>query len=103
MIKNNNVTKKFTNPSNKKYIFFLFVANASCTIETNRTPVAFLLKGRYCLACSIPLFFHSKTKMSMLKFQACIFINFQSPLFPISLSVKSFCSKYIEKTQKALG
>ena len=30
-------TKKFTNTNNKKYIFFLFVANASCTIETNRT------------------------------------------------------------------
>ena len=37
MTKNNNITKKFTNTSNKKYIFFLFVANASCTIETNRT------------------------------------------------------------------
>ena len=29
--------KKFTNTNNKKYIFFLFVANASCTIETNKT------------------------------------------------------------------
>ena len=37
MTKNNNVTKKFTHISNKKYIFFLFVANASCTTETNRT------------------------------------------------------------------
>ena len=37
MTKNNNITKKFTNTSNKKYIFFLFVANALCTIETNRT------------------------------------------------------------------
>ena len=37
MAKNNNITNKFTNTSNKKYIFFLFVANASCTIETNRT------------------------------------------------------------------
>ena len=37
MTKNNNVTKKFTNTSNKKYFFFLFVANALCTIETNRT------------------------------------------------------------------
>ena len=37
MIKKNNITKKFTKTSNKNYIFFLFVANASCTIETNRT------------------------------------------------------------------
>ena len=37
MTKNNNITKKFTNTSHKKYIFFLFVANALCTIETNRT------------------------------------------------------------------
>ena len=29
--------KKFTNTSNKKYIFFLFVANALCAIEINRT------------------------------------------------------------------
>ena len=37
MTKNHYVTKKITNTSNKKYIFFLFIANASCTIKTNRT------------------------------------------------------------------
>ena len=31
-------TKKFTNTNNKKYIFsYIVVANALCTIETNRT------------------------------------------------------------------
>ena len=39
MTKNKNITKKFTNTSNKKYFFFLFVANASCTIETSDVPI----------------------------------------------------------------
>ena len=33
MTKNNNITKKFTNTSDKKYIFFLFVANALCIVQ----------------------------------------------------------------------
>ena len=70
------------------FLFNIFIFLPDQTIDKitlGVINVAFLLKGRYCLACSIPLFYHSKTRYSMLNFQACIFIDFQSLLFSISL------------------
>ena len=52
MTKNNNITKKFTNTSDKKYNFFLFVANASCIIPVvpNRCAAA-----HWCAAATTPV------------------------------------------------